>query len=108
MNVAAGERSGGLPLGFDDSPELGVGTPAHLRRDASHARAGEAVENEVARLSIVQNRPHDRLVGNFRVITVRGVNRIGLALADVDGEWLAAVAIGLGVVGLAVPLDKFR
>ena len=80
---------------------------APLGGDARHAGAAEAVEHEIARTRVVQDRRDDREVRNFRMVAVRLVERVGLADARVHGEGLALVAL-LRVIGLAVDAHEVR
>ena len=77
---------------------------AEGRRHAGHARAAEAVENQVAGLRVVEDVPEDRLVGDLRVVAVGHVDRVVLARSHVEGERLAVIRL-LGVVGPAVVGD---
>ena len=47
--------TGGLPLGFHDFLELGIGVCAHLCGHACHARAGKAIEDYIARLRVMKD-----------------------------------------------------
>ena len=119
MKVAAGERSPRatrraprrrvaflrLPALFQRAAVCGRRRAAPLGGDASHARAAEAVENDVAGLRVVEDGRDDRQVRDLGVVAVRAVERVGLAGADVDGERLAVVRL-VGVVRPAVVLDE--
>ena len=78
--------------------------PAPLRRHPGHARAREAVQDQVAGLGVVEDRGHDRQVRHLGVIAVRPVDGMGLALADIDRERLATV----GRIRLAVLAAGFH
>lgn len=65
---------------------------APLRCNPRHAGSGEAVQNEVARLGVVEDRWDNRKVGNLGMVRVGLVNRVVLSLRHVDGHWLPAVA----------------
>ena len=86
------------------SPSLRRG-PAPLRGHAGHAGAGEAVQHQIAGLRVMEDRGHDRQVRHLGVVAVRPVDGVGLALAHVDREGLAAIGLG-GVEGPAVRLDE--
>ena len=64
---------------------------APLGRDAQHAGAAESIEDDVARLGVVENRRNNRQVRHLRVVAVRPVEGVGLSDADVDGERLAMI-----------------
>ena len=86
--------------------EVWVWTSAQLRRDASHPRATEAVEHDVARLGVVEDVPHDRLVRHLGVVAVGVVDRVVSAFADVCCEGLTAVLVACLVVCGAVLRDE--
>ena len=89
------------PLRFECFPPSLRRGPAPLRGHAGHAGAGKAVQHQIARLRVVEDRGHDRQVRHLGVVAVRPVDGVGLALAHVDREGLAAIGLG-GVVRPAV------
>ena len=68
-----------------------VAVAAQLRRDTGHTGPAEPVEDDVARLRVVQDVPHDGLVRYLRMVGVRIVDGVVLAFAHVGSKRLAAV-----------------
>jgi hypothetical protein len=84
------------------------GVPAGLAGgDAGHARAGEGVEDEVARLGVVLDQGTDDLRRDLGVVRVEGVHRVAGG-----GAQVAAVRRGGGrgtlVVSPGVPAPEVR
>ena len=94
-----------LPELFQRPAVGGRRRAAPLGGDAGHARAAEAVENDVPRLGVVEDGRDDRQMRHLGVVAVRPVERVGLAGGDVDGERLAVVRL-VGIVRPAVVLDE--
>ena len=115
MKVAAGERSVRTHLRdppfnlrhvrFDRLPEARVWRCASLGSDTSHSTSGEAVKDDVPRVSVVEDVPHNRLVRHFRMVGVCDIDRVRLPLADVHREWFAVIRYAR-VVGTTMSLDE--
>ena len=75
------------------------------RCHAGHPRSAESVKNDIPRLSVMEDVPHDGLVRNLGVIGVSVVDRIVLPFAYVRGKWFFAVGFSW-IVRLPVVLDE--
>ena len=94
-----------LPVLFQRPAVGGRRRAAPLGGDAGHARAAEAVEDDVAGLRVVEDGRDDREMRHLGVVAVRPVEGVGLAGADVDGERLAVIRL-FRVVRPAVVVDE--
>ena len=94
-----------LPALFQRPAVGGRRGAAPLGGDAGHAGAAETVQDDVARLRVMEDGRDYCQVRHLGVVPVCPVERVGLAGADVNGEGLAVIRL-VGVVRPAVVLNE--
>ncbi len=78
---------------------------AKLGRHTGHSSTAKTIKNNITRLCVVKDVPHDRFMWHFSMVRVRIVNRIIFPFANIRRKWLAMVGL-IGVKRLAIVLDK--
>ena len=81
------------PLLFELESKRRRRRAAPLGRNAGHAGAAEAVQNDVAGLRVVKDGGDDGAVGHLGVVAVGAVEHVGLAGAHVHRKGLAVVRL---------------